>query len=77
MPREDAFEVEGVVTEALPNGTWRVQLENGHRLLGFATRRIRESLGTLGPGEKVRLRLAPFDLSTGRILGRTSFSEKI
>lgn len=71
MPREDAFEVEGVVIEALPSGTWRLELANGHRLLGFATRRTREGLGHLAPGEKVRLRLAPFDLSTGRILGRT------
>lgn len=71
MPREDAFEVEGVVVEALPSGIWRLELANGHRLLGFATRRTRETLGNLTPGEKVRLRLAPFDLSTGRILGRT------
>jgi translation initiation factor IF-1 len=70
MPREDAFEVEGVVIEALSNGTWRLELSNGHRLLGFATRRIRENLDLIGPGDKVRIKLAPFDLSTGRILGK-------
>ena len=45
MPGEDAFQVEGVVLEALSDRTCRVELSNGHELLGFLTRRLREQLG--------------------------------
>jgi translation initiation factor IF-1 len=66
--REDAFRVEGRVTEALPNGTFRVELANGHRLLAFVTSRTQEEFSGVKPGDKVKLQLTPFDLSTGRLL---------
>ena len=71
MAGEGAFKVEGVVVEVLPNGTCRVELANGHRLLGFVAGRAR--LGLAGPalGEKVRLELSPYDLSEGRIVVET------
>lgn len=72
MSREDAFQVEGVVIEALANGTWRVELKNGHRLLAFASARAREKIGTLCPAQKVRLKLSSYDLSTGRILDKAT-----
>ena len=65
---EDAFRVEGRVTEALPNGTFRVELANGHRLLGFALGRTNKDFAGVTPGETVKLQLTPFDLSTGRLL---------
>ena len=67
---EDAFRVDGVIAEALANGTYLVELPNGHRLTGFLAGRGR--LGAVfRPGEKVKLQLTPFDLSTGRILVET------
>jgi translation initiation factor IF-1 len=67
MPRAERFEVEGVITEVLPNGTYRVELANGHRLLAFVTGRARQSF--VGrPGISVKLDLSPFDLSEGRII---------
>ena len=68
MAGTDAFKVEGVVIEALPNQTYRVELANGHRLLAFVAGRARLEFSGLSPGEKVKLQLTPFDLSSGRIL---------
>ena len=67
MSREDAFRVEGVVTEALPNGTYRARLANGHVLLAFVAGRKQAGI-RFEPGDRVQLQLTPFDLSTGRIL---------
>ncbi len=71
MARDDAFKVEGVVDEALPNGTYRVRLPNGHRLLGFVPGKARESV-RLAPGDRVSLELSAYDLSKGRILAGKS-----
>jgi len=71
MAGADAFQVEGVVTEALPNGTYRVELANGHRLLGFVAGRARQSHRRFASGERVKLQLTPYDLSQGRILIET------
>lgn len=68
MAGADAFLVEGVVVEALPNRTYRVQLDNGHRLLGFVAGRAARTVKRVARGQKVRLQLTPYDLSTGRIL---------
>ena len=65
---EDAFRIEGRVIEALPNGTFRVELANGHRLLAFASGRTQQEFTGVKPGDRVRLQLTPFDLSTGRLL---------
>ena len=71
MARTDAFKVEGVVVEALPNQTYRVELANGHRLLAFVAGRARREFAGLSPGDKVKLQLTPYDLSAGRILVET------
>ena len=68
MPGTDAFQVEGLVLEAMANGTYRVELANGHRLLGFVSGRMRHSQDRFAPGEMVKLNLSPYDLSSGRIL---------
>ena len=53
MAGEGAFEVEGVVIEALPNGTWRVELANGHRLLGFVAGKAKPNFPAR-PGDRVQ-----------------------
>jgi translation initiation factor IF-1 len=68
MAREDVFKVEGIVIEAYPNGTYRVELANGHRLLGFVAGRARQTHARYEPGARVRLELSPCDLSEGRII---------
>lgn len=68
MPGADPFQVEGIVREALANGTYRVELANGHRLLGFVAGRVRQTHAAFAPGETVKLNLTPYDLSSGRIL---------
>ena len=68
MAGKDAFTVEGVVIEAQPNHTYRVELANGHRLLAFVAGRVKQRFAGLAPGDKVKLQLTPYDLSVGRIL---------
>jgi len=62
-----AFQVEGVVIEARPNRTYRVELANGHRLLAFVAGRAKKTFAGLAVGDKVKLQLTPYDLTTGRI----------
>ena len=71
MAGAGGFQVEGVVREALPNGTYRVELANGHRLLAFVAGRARQNFAGLAAGDKVKLQLTPYDLSQGRILIET------
>ena len=71
MAREDAIEVEGAVVETLPRRLYRVELANGHRLLGFLAGRGKKDVAGLAAGDRVKLQLTPFNLSTGRILVRT------
>ena len=69
---EEAFRVEGRVIEALPNGTFRAELANGHRLTAFVTGRARKDFTGLQPGDQVKLQLTPYDLSVGRIVVETN-----
>ena len=71
MREEDAFKVEGRVIEVLPNGTYRAELKNGHRLTAFVAGRTKKNFAGLKAGDKVRLQLTPYDLSVGRILVET------
>ena len=71
MVGTNAFQVEGRVTEALPNGTWQVELKNGHRLTAFVAGKRGKNLAGFKPGNVVKLQLTPYDLSVGRILVET------
>ena len=71
MAGKDAFTVEGVVIEARPNHTYRVELANGHRLLAFVAGKVKQRLAGIAPGDRVTLQLTPYDLSMGRILVET------
>ena len=68
MPRKDLIHLEGRVVEVLPNTVCRVELANGHRLLGYVIARDRARLPRLQPGRRVRLEMSPYDFSKGRIL---------
>ena len=71
MAGENAFRIEGRVIEALPNGTYRAELSNGHCLTVFVTGKARKLGVMFVPGNRVNLQLTPYDLSSGRILVET------
>ncbi len=64
----NAFHVEGRVTEAMPNGTFRAELKNGHQLMAFVLTRDEKNFAGLKSGDAVKLQLTSYDLSVGRIL---------
>ncbi len=68
--KEEAIEVEGVVTETLPNAMFRVQLTNGHKVLAHISGKMRMYYIKILPGDKVRVELSPYDLTRGRITFR-------
>jgi translation initiation factor IF-1 len=70
MSKEDVIEVEGVVTDALPNAMFKVQLENGHEVLSHVSGKLRMNYIRIVPGDKVKLEMSPYDLSKGRITWR-------
>ncbi|HRU98197.1 MAG TPA: translation initiation factor IF-1 [Ruminococcus sp.] len=70
MSKEDVIEVEGVVTDALPNAMFKVQLENGHEVLSHVSGKLRMNYIRIVPGDKVKLEMSPYDLSKGRIAWR-------
>lgn len=70
MPKKDTIEVEGVVTEALPNAMFRVELANGHNVLAHISGRMRLNFIRILPGDRVMVDLSPYDLARGRITYR-------
>jgi len=70
MPKEDLIETEGIVTEALPNAMFRVELENGHNVLAHVSGKMRMHFIRILPGDKVKVELSPYDLTRGRITFR-------
>ena len=70
MAKEDSIEVEGVVTEPLPNAMFRVELENGHKILAHISGKMRMHFIKILPGDKVTVELSPYDLNRGRIVYR-------
>jgi len=70
MPREKPLEVDGVVTEALANTRFRVQLDTGHTVIAHVAGRMRKNFIRIVPGDKVRVELSPYDLTKGRITYR-------
>lgn len=70
MSKDDVIEVEGVVTETLPNAMFNVELENDHKVLAHVSGKIRMHFIRILPGDKVTVELSPYDLSKGRITYR-------
>ncbi len=70
MPKEETIKVEGIVTEVLPNTMFRVELENGHKILAYISGKMRRHFIRILPGDKVTAELSLYDLSRGRIIYR-------
>ncbi|HBP21020.1 MAG TPA: translation initiation factor IF-1 [Planctomycetes bacterium] len=70
MAREDSITLEATVREALPNATFRVELENGHEVLARVSGKMRKFFIRILPGDKVLVELSPYDLTKGRIVFR-------
>ena len=70
MAKEDVIEMDGVVTETLPNTMFRVELENGHVVTAHISGRMRKHYIRILTGDKVTVQLTPYDLSKGRITYR-------
>ena len=70
MATEELIEVEGKVVEPLPNAMFRVELDNGHRILAHISGRMRMHYIKILPGDRVKLELSPYDLTRGRIIYR-------
>ena len=70
MAKEDVIEVEGIVSDALPNAMFKVKLENGHEVLAHISGKLRQNYIKILPGDKVTIELSPYDLTKGRIIWR-------
>ncbi|MCK4425626.1 MAG: translation initiation factor IF-1 [Deltaproteobacteria bacterium] len=70
MSKGDAIQVEGKVLETLPNAMFRVELENGHKVLAHISGKMRMHYIKILPGDTVTIELSPYDLSRGRVVYR-------
>jgi translation initiation factor IF-1 len=71
MAKEEAIEVEGIIKETLPNAMFRVELDNGHKVLAHISGKMRMNFIRILPGDRVKLELSPYDLTRGRITYRS------
>lgn len=69
-PKDDAILLEGTILESLPNAMFRVELENGHKVLAHISGKMRMNYIRILPGDKVQVELTPYDLTRGRITYR-------
>ncbi len=70
MAKEEAISLEGIVTESLPNTTFRVKLDNGHMIMAYLSGKMKKYYIRIVPGDKVTVELSPYDLTKGRIVYR-------
>jgi translation initiation factor IF-1 len=70
MAKQSSLRVDGTIIEALPNAMFRVELENGHKILAHISGKMRMHYIRILPGDKVSLEISPYDLSKGRIVYR-------
>jgi translation initiation factor IF-1 len=70
VARKDLIQTEGTIVETLPNAMFRVELDNGHKVLAHVSGKMRMSYIKILPGDRVLLELSPYDLSRGRIVWR-------
>ena len=71
MSKQDVIETEGIVTEALPNAMFTVELQNHHTILAHISGKLRMNFIRSLPGDKVTIELSPYDLTRGRITWRS------
>lgn len=70
MARKDLIQTEGTIIEALPNAMFRIELDNGHKVLAHVSGKMRMHFIRILPGDRVVVELSPYDLSRGRIVYR-------
>jgi len=70
MAKQEPIKQAGTVKEALPNAQFRVELDNGHRILGLLSGKMRKYSIRIIPGDRVDIEMSPYDLSKGRIVYR-------
>jgi translation initiation factor IF-1 len=70
MSKDDVIQMKAVVKEALPNAMFRVELENGHRVLAHISGKMRKNFIRILPGDQILVELSPYDLNRGRIVYR-------
>jgi len=70
LSKDNVIEVEGVVLEKLPNAEFRVELENGHKILAHISGKLRMNFIRIIPGDKVKMEMSPYDLTKARIVWR-------
>jgi translation initiation factor IF-1 len=70
VPKEDIIEIQGSVLETLPNAMFRVQLDNGHKILAHISGKMRMHFIRILPGDKVTVEMSPYDMTRGRITYR-------
>ncbi|MYN00613.1 translation initiation factor IF-1 [Pseudoduganella sp. DS3] len=70
MAKEELIEMSGVVTEILPEQRFRVDLDNGHKMIAYTAGRMKKNFIRIIAGDKVTLELSPYDLTKGRIVFR-------
>ena len=71
MSKQDVIEVEGILKEALPNATFKVEIPGGHMILAHISGKLRMNFIRILPGDKVTLEMSPYDLTKGRITWRS------
>ncbi len=70
MTKQDVIEFEGTIRESLPNAMFRVEMDNGHKVLAHISGKIRKNFIKILPGDRVKVELTPYDLTRGRITYR-------
>ena len=70
MAKEEPIEIEAIVKEALPNATFRVEIEGGHEIIAHVSGKMRMHFIRILPGDKVTVQMSPYDLTKGRIVYR-------
>jgi translation initiation factor IF-1 len=70
VTKQDVIEFEGTIRESLPNAMFRVELDNGHKVLAHISGKIRKNFIKILPGDRVKVELTPYDLTRGRITYR-------
>ena len=71
MAKDDVIELEGIVTDALPNAMFKVKLPNDHVILAHISGKLRMNYIKIVPGDKVTVQMSPYDLTQGRITWRS------
>ena len=76
MAKDDVIEIEGIVTDALPNAMFNVDIGNGHIILAHISGKLRMNFIKILPGDKVTVQMSPYDLTRGRITWRSKYETK-